>query len=74
MGEAMFRSVSPSNAATISTCASHPQSQLRITGLREAILPALQRYWNDVAAVLRLVGRSWLLDQVNASNKTSVSH
>ena len=32
--------------------------------LREATLPALQRYWNDAAAVLRLVGRSWLLDQV----------
>ena len=42
--------------------------------LREATLPALQRYWNDAAAVLRLVGRSWLLDQVNASNKTAGSH
>ena len=29
---------------------------------------------NDAAAVLCLVGRSWLLDQVNGSNKTAVSH
>jgi hypothetical protein len=34
----------------------------------------LQRYWNDAAAVLRLVGRGWLLDQVNALNKTAVSY
>jgi transposase len=44
-----------------------------VVELREAILPALQRYWDDAAAVLRLVVRSWLLDQVNASNKTAVS-
>ena len=42
--------------------------------LREATLPALQRYWDDAAVVLRLMGRSWLLDQVNASNKTAESH
>jgi transposase len=42
--------------------------------LREATLPALQRYWDDAAAVLRLVGRSWLLNQVNASNKTVESY
>jgi len=34
----------------------------------------LKRYWDDAAAVLRLVGRGWLLDQVNASNKTVLSH
>jgi transposase len=45
-----------------------------IEELREATLPILKRYWNDAAAVLRLVGRGWLLDQVNASNKTAVSH
>jgi len=45
-----------------------------VEDLREATLPALRRYWDDAAAVLRLVGRSWLLDQVNASNKTAVSH
>jgi len=33
----------------------------------------LKRYWNDAAAVLRLVGRGWLLDQANASSKTAVS-
>ncbi len=42
--------------------------------LREATLPALLRYWDDAAAVLRLVGRCWLLDQVNTSNKTVESH
>lgn len=45
-----------------------------VEDLREATLPALRRYWDDAAAVLRLVGRSWLLDQVNASNKTVESH
>ena len=42
--------------------------------LREVTLPVLQRYWDDASAVLRLVGRSWLLDQVNASNKKVESH
>lgn len=42
--------------------------------LREATIPALKRYWDDAAAMLRLVGRGWMLDQVNASNKTAVSH
>jgi transposase len=35
--------------------------------LREAMLPALERWWKDPGAVLRLIGRSWLLDQANAS-------
>lgn len=42
--------------------------------LREATIPALKRYWDDAAAVLRRVGRSWMLGQVNASNKPVVSH
>ncbi len=39
-----------------------------IRELREAVRPALQRFWTDPASVLRLVGRSWLLDQANATN------
>jgi transposase len=35
--------------------------------LREAVLPSLKRFWDDAAAVLRLVGRPWLLDQANAT-------
>jgi transposase len=45
-----------------------------IEELRQATLPTLRRYWDDAAAVLRLVGRGWMLDQVNASRKTAVSH
>ena len=36
-----------------------------ITELRKAALPALQRFWNDAGAVLRLVGRPWLALQAN---------
>lgn len=39
-----------------------------IQELRAATLPALTRFWNDPASVLRLVGRGWLLDQANATN------
>lgn len=39
-----------------------------IEELREAMLPALERWWNDAGAVLRLVGRGWLLDQANATH------
>ena len=45
-----------------------------VEDLREATLPALRRYWNDTAAVLRLVGRNWLLNHVNATNKTVESY
>ena len=41
--------------------------------LREATIPALKRYRDDAAAVLRLAGRSRMLDPVNASNKPVVS-
>ena len=36
--------------------------------LREATLPALKHFWDDTKAVLRLIGRSWMLDQANASH------
>jgi len=34
----------------------------------------LQRYWDDATAVLRLIGREWMLFQANATPKTQVSH
>lgn len=45
-----------------------------IEALREAMLPALQRWWSDAEAVLRLIGRSWLLDQANASRPIRESY
>ena len=39
-----------------------------IEALREAMLPELERFWNDMAGVLRLIGRPWLLDQANATH------
>ncbi len=44
-----------------------------IEKLREAMLPTLKRYWNDATAVLRLVGRDWMLFQANVSPKNRVS-
>jgi len=35
---------------------------------RDAVLPSLKRFRDDAAAVLRLPGRPWLLDQANAMN------
>jgi hypothetical protein len=46
----------------------------RLNPCEQATLPSLKRYWDDATGVLRRVGRSWLLDQVNASNKTAESH
>ena len=37
-----------------------------IRELLQATLPALQRFWQEPARVLRLVGRAWLLDQANS--------
>ena len=39
-----------------------------IRDLRHAAIPALQRFWQEPARVLRLVGRPWLLDQANATH------
>ncbi len=41
--------------------------------LREAMLPELARYWDDAAAVLRLIGRPWLLEQANVSHPSRES-
>lgn len=45
-----------------------------IEELRDATLPTLKRYWDDTAAVLRLIGREWILIQVNGSKKILMSH
>lgn len=42
--------------------------------LRKATLPALQRFWNDSGAVLRLIGRPWLALQANVSPPMQASH
>jgi hypothetical protein len=44
-----------------------------IEALRESMLPALQRYWDDAAAVLRLVGREWMLSQAKRLAEIQVS-
>jgi hypothetical protein len=44
-----------------------------IGALLEAMLPTLMRYWDDAAAVLKLIGREWMLSQANASPKYQVS-
>lgn len=38
-----------------------------IDELRSATIPALQRYWDEAARVLRLIGREWIRSQANAS-------
>ena len=44
-----------------------------IETLREAMQPCLKGYWQDTAAVLRLIGRDWLSVQANAIPQTQVS-
>lgn len=39
-----------------------------ITKLRAAMKPTLQRYWEEPAAVLSLIGRPWMHAQLNASH------
>lgn len=38
-----------------------------IEKLRDAMLPALKRYWDEAGRVLSLVGRPWLRDHANTS-------
>jgi transposase len=40
-----------------------------IENLRKALLPDLQRFWDDAQAVLSLIGRPWLQSQANATAK-----
>ena len=38
-----------------------------VAALRRALRPVLRRYWEDAAAVRRLVGRDWFLAELNAT-------
>lgn len=41
-----------------------------IEALRDALLPALKRFWDDAGKVISLIGRPWLRTQANASPPT----
>ena len=42
--------------------------------LRDATIPALKRYWDDAAGVLRLIGREWIQIQANFMLPTQLSY
>jgi putative transposase len=44
-----------------------------VHALRERMRTTLQRYWEDAKSVLRLIGRDWLLVQLNATPKSALS-
>lgn len=44
-----------------------------VTALRDRMRPTLQGYWEDAQCVLRLIGRHWLLVQLNAMRKNPLS-
>lgn len=44
-----------------------------VSALRDRMRATLQRYWEDAQLVLRLIGRDWLLAQLNATRKSQVS-
>ena len=44
-----------------------------VAGLRAGLKATLRRFWEDPGAVLRLIGRQWLQDQLNASHNPQVS-
>lgn len=44
-----------------------------VAALRGRMRTTLQRYWEDAASVLRLIGREWLLVQLNATRKSRLS-
>lgn len=44
-----------------------------IAALRKSMRATLQRYWEDTAAVLRLIGRTWFLAELNATRKSRMS-
>jgi transposase len=44
-----------------------------VAALRQAMHATLQRYWQDAAAVLRLIGRDWLLAELNVTRKSPMS-
>ena len=44
-----------------------------VAALRQAMHATLRRYWQDATAVLRLIGREWLLAALNATRKSRMS-
>jgi transposase len=44
-----------------------------IEALRERIATTLRRYWEDAQSVLRLIGRQWLMVQLNAMRNNHLS-
>jgi len=44
-----------------------------VAALRHRMRDTLQRYWEDAKSVLQLIGRDWLLVQLNAMRKTRMS-
>ena len=44
-----------------------------VAALRHRMRDILQRYWEDAKSVLQLIGRDWLLVQLNAMRKTPMS-
>ena len=44
-----------------------------VTALRDRMRHTLQRYWEDAQSVLRLIGRDWLMVQLNDTQKTHQS-
>jgi transposase len=44
-----------------------------VAALRDRMRDTLQRYWEDAQSVLRLIGRDWLMVQLNATRKTLLS-
>jgi hypothetical protein len=44
-----------------------------VRALREQIGVTLRRYWEDAKAVLRLIGRDWLLRELSATRKSVLS-
>jgi transposase len=44
-----------------------------VAALRDRMRDTLQRYWEDAQCVLRLIGRDWLMVQLNATRKSRLS-
>ena len=44
-----------------------------VAALRDRMRGTLRRYWEDATSVLRLIGRDWLLVQLNATPKSVLS-
>lgn len=44
-----------------------------VAALREQMRSTLRRYWEDAPSVLHLIGRDWLMVQLNATRKSHLS-